>query len=456
MKTIIAKYSWLAESDLRLDASYHLSDTNRIKHLFRNLPYQFSTIEKQSKRIFSGNIFKRTFVSDPQRGIPYITGSDMIKSEINSGKFISSKQAIGLENLKLDKGWILVSCSGTLGKTVLTNELFISRIATHDLIRIIPNNKDVNEGFLYAFLSSKYGFSLLTQSSYGGVVKHIEPHHIANIPVPILPIENQQLIQELITKSTNLRVEANKMFAEILNQINSKYNLSPRKQYYTVNIKSILQGDKYTKESRIEADFYQPQAENLRDEIKKQEWAFLGDLTNEIRCSDLRERRFVEIGIPLITGQHLNLNKLSELKMLSKKFTRNIEKNTTKQGDILISVLGTIGKIEYSYNNIYQGVFASQQITKVSVNQELIHPGYIYAFLKSKFGQIQLQKYKTGSVIEWIIDNNIASIVVPIPSDKGLKIGSIVDKLTLMRQDAYSFEATAIQLIETEIEQWQN
>jgi len=141
--------------------------------------------------------------------------------------------------------------------------------------------------------------------------------------------------------------------------------------------------------------------------------------------------------------------------MLSLKFTKNIEKNTSKESDILISVFGTIGKIEYSYNNIYQGVFASEQLIKVSVKPELIHPGYLYAFLKSKLGQIQLQKYKTGSVIEWIIENNVASIAVPIPSDKGLFIGSIVNKLTLMRQEAYNYETIAIKLIENEIAKWQ-
>jgi restriction endonuclease S subunit len=52
-------------------------------------------------------------------------------------------------------------------------------------------------GFLYAYLASKYGYTLLTQSGFGGVVKHINAEHVANIPVPILPESKQQEIHNL-------------------------------------------------------------------------------------------------------------------------------------------------------------------------------------------------------------------------------------------------------------------
>jgi len=454
MKSIVAKNTWFDDSNLRLDASYHLSEGNLYKlHIIKS-PLGIGYVSDFSIRIFYGGRAKRNYVLDGNNGVAFLGSSDMLKSDFTNVKFISKIHTINLNDSLLKENWILISRSGTVGNTVFTNKDFLNKAASEHIIRVIPNNK-IKSGFLYAYLSSKYGYSLLTQGIFGAVIQHIEPDHIAKIPVPIFSTEKQETIHKFIVQAAELRVRANKMFEEIISQIEDKCIVSSKERYYYVSIKNVLQGDKYTNESRIEADFYQPQAGSLIKEIKKQDWAFLGDITNEIQRSGLRERRFVKTGIPLITGQSLNVNKLRGIKMLSQKFTRNIEKNTTKENDILISVQGTIGKIEYSYNNIYQGVFASEQLTKVSVKRELVHPGYIYAFLKSKLGQIQLQKYKTGSVIEWIIENNIASIVVPIPSDKGLNIGNKVDKLTLMRQDAYNYEATAIQLIETEITQWQ-
>lgn len=44
MRCIIANKSWFNESDLRFDASFHLSDTNRIKHQYENSPYAFTDL----------------------------------------------------------------------------------------------------------------------------------------------------------------------------------------------------------------------------------------------------------------------------------------------------------------------------------------------------------------------------------------------------------------------------
>ena len=104
---------------------------------------------------------------------------------------------------------------------------------------------------------------------------------------------------------------------------------------------------------------------------------------------------------------------------------------------------------------MYENVFASEQISKVKIDSAKIHPGYAFAFLKSKAGKAQLLKHKTGSVIEWIKENNIASIVVPIPEDKGAAIGERVNAATLKRQEAFEKENLAIKLVEEEMESWQ-
>ena len=65
------------------------------------------------------------------------------------------------------------TCSGTIGNVIFTNSTFEGRIATHDLIRVVPDDSKMLKGVVYAYLSSKYGYCQLTQSKFGGVVKHI-------------------------------------------------------------------------------------------------------------------------------------------------------------------------------------------------------------------------------------------------------------------------------------------
>lgn len=452
MKSLILKSQDIYTS-MRMDGSYHLSDAVVYEKTITQREYIL--LRSYCSRIFTAGRNKRVYTTK-EYGYPYLSNSDVILQDPFSNCKYNSKK-YGFDNKAiLKEGMIVTGRVGAIGQTAYITKEFEEKQAmgSDNIIRLISKDKGIS-GFLYAYLTSKIGNTFLWKYATGGVQPYINEEMVGSIPIPIFPTEMQQQIHGLIDKSSKLRIESNKQFEEIVNQIEKKYTISSKEKYYSVNIKNLLLGDKFTKESRIEADFYQPQTEQLINDIKKQDWAFLGDITNEIERSGLRERRFVKVGMPLVTGQNLNLNRLNDLKMLSLKFTKNIEKNTSKESDILISVFGTIGKIEYAYKNIYQGVFASEQLIKIKVKPEVIHPGYVYAFLKSKLGQIQLQKYKTGSVIEWIIENNVASIVVPIPCDKGLAIGNIIDKLTLMRQEAYNYETTAIQLIETEIAQWQ-
>src|SRR5690606_9361416 len=203
----------IEKESIRLEAEYFLSGGLISKKNIGFSPYPVKPLSFVTEKIFKGNIFKRTYVDNAEFGYPFLTASDMMKSDISSGKFISKRYS-NVDDLILDKDWILVSRSGTLGNSVYTNEEFVNVVGTDDLIRIVPDINNIKSGYLYAFLKSKHGYNLLTQSGYGGVVQHIEPHHIEDLPVPILPEEKQQQIHQLIVDSANLRVEANKLLKE--------------------------------------------------------------------------------------------------------------------------------------------------------------------------------------------------------------------------------------------------
>lgn len=419
--------------------------------------YKFTTLGDLCDSIYSGGIFKRVFVDTLDSGIPYISAQYMMNyNPIEFSKLISKKYTPRQEDMTLRTNQILVSCAGTVGNVRLITKDLDGVIGSQDIIRVIPNQYKAPFGFIYAYLSSPTAFNYIQSFIYGSVVPRIDPATLSKLPVPIFDEAKQKDIHNLIMQTSKLRVEANILLKNVIENIENNYSIDEKKNIYRVNIREINKGDKYTNELRMGAEFYQHQINQLIDNIKRNNWFFLGDLSNTIQRSSIRQRCFVEQGIPLITGQDLNLYNLKDVKMISKKFTRNINKNMTHERDILISIQGTIGKVEYTYNNIYQNVFASDKLAKLSIKSDLVHPGYIYAFLKSKMGQIQLLKFKTGSVIDAISENNIASVVIPIPKDKGHSIGKEIEKATVLRQEAYVCEKRAIQIIENEIDSWQN
>ena len=105
MKLLNTRSCFFQESDLRLDASFHLSDGPLTKLKLNNSPFEISTLGKETKNIFKGNIFKRVYVSSALHGFPFMTASDMMKTDINSGKFVSKKytKINNFENLWTNK-----------------------------------------------------------------------------------------------------------------------------------------------------------------------------------------------------------------------------------------------------------------------------------------------------------------------------------------------------------------
>ena len=54
-------------------------------------------------------------------------------------------------------------------ETVLVPKHWDGRAMTHDIIRLVPANKEIS-GYLYAWLSSDYARELIHRFAYGAVV----------------------------------------------------------------------------------------------------------------------------------------------------------------------------------------------------------------------------------------------------------------------------------------------
>ena len=64
-----------------------------------------------------------------------------------------------------------------------------------------PDPDRILPGYLYAFLSSKFGESLVVGGTYGAIIQHIEPHHIADLRVPRLGEEVETRAHELMQEA---------------------------------------------------------------------------------------------------------------------------------------------------------------------------------------------------------------------------------------------------------------
>ena len=171
----------------RLDAPVHLSDGVMANRLIESSPYGYMTIGDVSSRIWHAGRWKRVYVNKRENGIILLGSSAILKSNLEDEKLISRKYTDDIEDKRLKKGWILISCSGTIGNCAFTNAQHAEKLASQDVIRINPNNI-LRPGIIYAYLASKYGYSMLTQGTFGSVIQHIEPENVKAILLSLIHI----------------------------------------------------------------------------------------------------------------------------------------------------------------------------------------------------------------------------------------------------------------------------
>ena len=456
MKTAIVKHKNIVSAFYRADPSFHLSDAIRCREELENLPYECVTIGEVSEKVFLGNIFSRIIVKDPKHGMTYLAVSDTVLSNINTRRYLSNKQAKSLEYLQLKKGWILITCSGTLGNVTYTNSTFEGKIATHDLIRIIPSNNIVLKGVLYAFLLSKYGYNQLTQSGFGGVVKHINASQTLVVNVPNFPKAFQIEVDNLIQEAARLREEASNELNIAINEI-AQYISIPGDVKGTICSNSINISKIYNSlNTRLDPPVYN---NTLIERLNNSKLPFrkLSECDVKIWYPGIFKRAYVKKGLPYIKGSSLfNINPFRSCDFLSRTRTPMLDQLWLKEGQILMTCAGMCGQVKMITKEYEEKeAIGSPDIIRIQSNDSLFTSQYLFAYLQVPFIVEFMQSMKYGSVIERFDAEHASSIPIVEPtSELSSKITSMISSFMDCTYRAFKAEEEAISIIEVEIEKW--
>lgn len=470
MKTAVINSRDLLVEGHRIDPDLHMSEGAAVRNELARLPYELIKVGDCCERVFLGNIFSRVFVNDAQHGVPYLSASDTVLANLETGRFLSNKQASELNYLRISKDWILITCSGTLGNVTFTNSVFENYIATHDLIRMIPNSQKVSKGTLFAFLSSRFGYYQITQTKFGGVVKHINDDQAKDIFIPVLPEELQNRVENLIQESASLREVATMLQKEALQLLLDKSKLGAitpfEYDYYgpglmardvscfTVKKRSITP-------TTINAFNLSERIRNLKKRIiNTVETRPLSDCIDDKGLFSTGSFPRVEVkpgyGIELINQRDI-FDNVVHGKFISK---RNVKtSNLVEDDEIIIAGVGTLAESETFCRCVYaneylKGKLISGEFIRMKTNQD-IPSGYLYTWLSSQYGFRLIRNTQAGTKLCRPIPKLLEQIPVPILSSDEM---TDIDKIAKAAQNnlakAAFNELEAISIVEAEIDKW--
>ena len=450
MKTLNLKSKDIV-SAMRFDGSYHISEGTIFLKKLKRMPH--ADLISFCPNIFTAGRNKRVY-TDKEKGFPYLSNSDVVKNNpfescnYNSKKYGFDKTAF------LKEGMILTGRVGAIGQTSYVTKEFEENQAmgSDNIIRIVAKDKKMS-GYIYAFLVSKYGNALFNRLAAGGVQPYISEAMLQDIPIPILPEETQQKIHNLIVESAQLRVEANKLLKEAVEIFEKEIGES--KVTHSFQVGKISSNKIYGFHKRFDSQYQL--GWNALDKEKKNnlEYIKLAQVACNIFVGGRGKRNYVENGVPFLSSSDMMLfNPKRNCKKISGS-TQGIENMKVSLYDILISRSGTVGNTVIVGKDL-QDTVISEHALRLVVNPEKISPLYVFTFLKTKYGLKTMESSSFGSVIITLNEDLIGNIEMPILEEH---LQSEIEKRTekyISNLDlSTELENQAIDLIEKEIDQWQ-
>ena len=169
----------------RLEGEFYGSSGYRALRAMQRSGFKMTTVGELAHVRWHGP-FSRVYVEDPEAGVPFLSSAEMLEARVVPGNYISQTLTPRLDRLLVREGTILISCSGTIGNTIICTADLDGMAVSQHAIRVIANDQ-ADKGLLYAFLQSEVGQFLVTRNKSGSVIESIYEDDVANLPIPLLP-----------------------------------------------------------------------------------------------------------------------------------------------------------------------------------------------------------------------------------------------------------------------------
>jgi len=209
----------------RLDGSYYVPIVKAIEQHIAKTARKIVKVDNSqiSRSVTVPGRFKRVYVEEGN-GTVFFTGKHISQLDPAEKKYLSLSQHTEKikDELTIKEGMILITRSGTLGKTTFVPKHWDGWAITDDIICLVPTTHEIS-GYLYAWLASDYARELIHRFAYGAVVRHLEKEHISQVSVPLLNDENaQRHINDTVLEANRKRTEAYNLEQEALRVLDEK------------------------------------------------------------------------------------------------------------------------------------------------------------------------------------------------------------------------------------------
>jgi hypothetical protein len=375
-----------------------------------------------------------------QYGTPFLAATQVFDRRPSPRKWLALEQTNDAKNRFVRSGMILVTCSGSVGRPTIAYDVHQNTLISHDLLRVEPTD-DAMAGWLYAFLLSSRARAIATGSQYGHIIKHLEPEHLSEVPIPFiddaLAAEFLASFHEIVSlRNIAYRnsLEADRRYAESIGAIHP----SASESAFTAPASEL-----FLRRRRLEASYFAPVPTTLRGMFGRSER--LAEVSRRVWWMTRFKRFYGDAGIPYMSADELFTVNPVETKRILVKPDDDHEKYFVRRGWILMACSGQV----YGLNGAAllateydERAFFSHDLIRIIPDESKIRAGYLLETLTHPtHGRPLVIRAAYGTSIPHLDPGDISAFpVARIDADEEAAIADLVESAAHSRATADEME----------------
>lgn len=369
--------SALARGQRRMDAESYLTDGYGIRLALEAKPAGWTRFGEVA-RVSAPPRIKQILVS-PEYGVPYMNTTQAFDARPKPRKWLAMGKTTKAEERLVKEGTILVIASGSVGRSIIASRVHESVIISHDFMRVIPVDDD-NKGWIYAFLRSPQAQAMMTGAQYASIIRHLEPHHLASLPIPLVSDEvaadfQQRVLRIIDCRNASLRLTeaAEAAFADAIGPVKG----AEAEHGFPVRASCMALGRR-----RFEAAYHAPHAQSIIKHFTKHEP--VGAITKRVWWMSRFKRIYSETGTPYMSADDVFTNNPHALKKIFSDKDMKIDDFRVKKGWIVMARSGQTYGLNGSamiISEYHEDFFLSDDLIRIIPDETQARAGYLLTAL---------------------------------------------------------------------------
>ena len=331
--------------------------------------------------------------------MPYIRPYDVFDYLPVAADLLSARANPRIDELRLTRGMVVLPRSGrNLGPAVAVDTYLAKFVLSDDAIRITPNDPQ-NLPYLLAWIDSAPGQALIRSNITGSVVDHIDPGHIASLPVPLIQGQTADSVRALMAASIRTREQSRLTLANLKTELADSLPPLPRHRFASGWSRSLG-----SLSERLDAAAYNPAAEQAADILRRAGGVTLGSVAEIAKPMSRYKAYHVDPGYghPFLAGGQIGQATVIAPKYMADRVFQDPDKYKLQSQEVIFPGDGRANEglgLPIIVTPDRHGWLASEHVMRLKPRPG-VHSGWLYLALTLPHVQQQIQAVARGSVVD--------------------------------------------------------